>query len=149
MKLKIENIENVQIKGVRVAMPGTGNVLRRGNFEWTSFPLETALKTNKVISGLLQGWHHELCFHQVEYHEDTENFFFMEGVSLMLFCDRNGDVPDMSTLQLVRIQPGTQVEVEAGKCHYVPIPETDFFKAYVFTPLQDSVLLPLEEIVTA
>lgn len=149
MLLKIENIEDVQIKGVRVAAPGTGNLLRRGNFEWTSFPLETELKTNKVISGLLQGWHHEIAFDTVEYHEDTENFYFMEGVSLMLFCDRNGDVPDMSTLHLVRIQPGTQVEVVAGKCHYVPIPETDYFKAYVFTPLQESILLPLAETVNA
>lgn len=149
MKLRIENIEDVKIRGVRVASPASGNVLRRGNFEWTSFPLETALKTNKVISGLLQGWHHELCFDQVEYHADTENFYFMEGTCLMLFCDREGDVPDMSTLLLVRIQPDTQVEVEAGKCHYVPIPETDFFKAYVFTPLQESVLLPLAETVTA
>ena len=148
MKLRIEEIEQVQIRGVRVAKPGTGTVLRRGNFEWVCFPLETQLKTSKVVSGLLQGWHHEVYFDQVEYHEDTENFYFLEGTVLMLFCDQQMERPDMSTLRLVRIRPGTQIEVEAGKCHYVPIPETDIFKAYVFTPIQPSVMLKLSEPIT-
>ncbi len=148
MKLRIEEIGQVSIPGVRVALPGTGSLLRRGNFEWTCFPLETRLKGNRVVSGLLEGWHHELRFDQVEYHEDTENFYFMEGVCLMLFCDRKDGEVDASSLRLTRIHPGTQVEVEGGKCHYVPIPETDFFKAYVFTPLQPSILLNLPEPVT-
>jgi hypothetical protein len=148
MKLPIHNIEDVAIRGVRYAPASAGSLLEKEHFTWNSFPLETELKTNKVVSGLLQGWHRVVEFDTVEYHEDTENFFFFEGVSLMLFCDRDGQKPDLSTLQLVRIQPGTQVEVKAGKCHYVPIPETDFFKAYVFTPLQASILLPLGEKVT-
>lgn len=133
------------VKGVRFASVTEGTLLEKEHFQWTSFPLETSLKTNHVISGLLQGWHQKVRFHTVEYYRDTENFFFLEGECIMPFCDRDGDIPDMETLQLIRIQPGTQVEVSAGKCHYVPIPLGDTFKAYVFTPQQESILLPLAE----
>lgn len=145
LKIKVENAEKATVNGVRFAFAEDGMLLAKEHFEWTSFPLETALKTNKVISGLLQGWHQKVEFHTVEYHEDTENFFFFEGECIMPFCDRNGEVPDMDTLQFIRIRPGTQVEVKAGKCHYVPIPLTDTFRAYVFTPQQESVLMPLAE----
>lgn len=145
MKLKIVNIEEAALKDVRVALPGTGSVLKRDNFEWTAFPLETTFRTNRLISGLLEGWHRTIVFDTVEYHEDTENFLFLEGVSLMLFCDREGDRLLPESMKLVRIKPGTQVEVKAGKCHYVPIPETDRFRAYVVTPLQESILIPLAE----
>ncbi|NLI54054.1 MAG: hypothetical protein GX417_06965 [Clostridiales bacterium] len=149
MKLKIVNIEEADLKDVRVALPNTGSVLRRGNFEWTAFPVETVFKTNRLISGLLEGWHRMIEFDTVEYHDDAENFLFFEGVSLMLFCDREGDRLLPESMQLVRIMPGTQVEVKAGKCHYVPIPETDRFRAYVVTPLQESILIPLAESVVA
>lgn len=145
LRKHVIHAEDALVKGVRFASVTEGTLLEKEHFQWTSFPLETSLKTNQVISGLLQGWHQKVLFHTVEYHEDTENFFFLEGECIMPFCDRDGDLPDMTTLQLVRIRPGTQVEVSAGKCHYVPIPLTDTFKAYVFTPLQESVLLALSE----
>lgn len=149
MKLKIVNVEEAVLKDVRIALPNTGSVLKKGNFEWTAFPLETAFETNRLISGLLEGWHRTLAFDTVEYHADAENFFFFEGVSLMLFCDRDGDRLLPESMQLVRILPGTQIEVKAGKCHYVPVPETDRFRAYVVTPLQESILISLSEPVTA
>ncbi len=149
MIIPVKNAGEVWVKGVRFAKGKEGALLAREHFEWTSFPLETALKTNRVVSGLLQGWHRTVEFDTVEYHVDTENFYFLEGECIMPFCDQKNGVPDMDTLQLVRIPAGTQVEVAAGKCHYVPIPLTDTFKAYVFTPLQDSVLLPLPESVRA
>lgn len=147
MYVKVENAETAFVRGVRFAFASQGALLEKEHFEWRSFPLETSLKTNKVISGWLQGWHRTIEFDTVEYHGDTENFFFIEGECIMPFCDQKDDKADMGTLQLVRILPGMQVEVEAGKCHYVPIPLTDYFRAYVFTPRQESVLLPLEETV--
>ena len=145
MKIKIINAEDAKVKDVRFALPHSENVLKNGHFEWRSFQLETALYTNKVISGILQGWHRTVEFDTVEYHEDTKNFYFAEGTCIMPFADMADGKVDMDSIQMVRILPGTQVEVKAGKCHYVPIPEGDTFKAYVFTPLQESILLPLDE----
>lgn len=147
MEIRIINAEDASISDVRFAFPKSENVLRRGNFEWSSFPLESLLRTNKVISGILKGWHRTVEFDTVEYHMDTENFYFAEGVCIMPFANRIGDAVDIGSLQLVRIQPGTQVEVKAGKCHYVPIPEGDTFRAFVFTPRQDSILLSLDDTV--
>ena len=103
-------------------------------------------RTNKVISGILQGWHRTVEFDTLEYHDDTENFYFTEGTCIMPFGTRVGDSVDPDSLQLVRIRPGTQVEVKAGKLHYVPIPLGDTFRAYVFTPLQESKFVQLPEL---
>jgi len=149
MLLHVKEIEEAAPVGVRFAAMGESQVLKKEHFEWTSFPLETALKTNQVVSGLLQGWHRTLRFDTVEYHGDAENFFFLEGECVMLFCERREEQPLLDTACLVHIRPGTQVEVKAGICHYVPIALTDTFKAYVFTPLQDSILLSLPEPIEA
>ncbi|MCI8333060.1 MAG: hypothetical protein HFH25_00585 [Lachnospiraceae bacterium] len=147
MVVNVKNAGEIPVKGVRFAPVSKSVLLQKEHFEWTSFPLETGLKTNRVVSGLLKGWHRTVEFDTVEYHEDTENFFFMEGECIMPFCDQKQGEADMDTMQLIRILPGTQVEVQAGKCHYVPIPLTDCFRAYVFTPLQESVLISLKETV--
>ena len=127
MKVQVINAEDAKISGVRFAFPGEENLLCSGHFEWRSFPLETMLRTNKVISGILQGWHRTVEFDTLEYHDDTENFYFTEGTCIMPFGTRVGDSVDPDSLQLVRIRPGTQVEVKAGKLHYVPIPLGDTF----------------------
>lgn len=148
MKLQVINAEDAKISGVRFAFPGQEALLCSGHFEWRSFPLETMLRTNKVISGILQGWHRTVEFDTMEYHDDTENFYFAEGTCIMPFGSRMGDSIDLASLQLVQIRPGTQVEVKAGKLHYVPIPLGDTFRACVFTPLQESKLLRLPEPLT-
>ena len=149
MKLEIQEISDVQMEGVRVALPGTEGVLRKNHFEWISFALETKETTDRIISGLLEGWHHEVKFTEVEYHINPENFYFYEGTCLMLFADKTEEDEIIEgSLKLVRIHPGTQVEVAAGKCHYVPIPETDTFKAFVFTPIHESLMIDLPEEVT-
>ena len=53
MKVQVINAEDAKISGVRFAFPGEENLLCSGHFEWRSFPLETMLRTNKVISGIL------------------------------------------------------------------------------------------------
>ena len=146
MKVHVINAEDAKISGVRFAFPGEENLLCSGHFEWRSFPLETMLRTNKVISGILQGWHRTVEFDTLEYHDDTENFYFTEGTCIMPFGTRVGDSVDPDSLQLVRIRPGTQVEVKAGKLHYVPIPLGDTFRAYVFTPLQESKFVQHQEL---
>ena len=75
MKVQVINAEDAKISGVRFAFPGEENLLCSGHFEWRSFPLETMLRTNKVISGILQGWHRTVEFDTLEYHDDTENFY--------------------------------------------------------------------------
>ena len=146
MKVQVINAEDAKISGVRFAFPGEENLLCSGHFEWRSFPLETMLRTNKVISGILQGWHRTVEFDTLEYHDDTENFYFTEGTCIMPFGTRVGDSVDPDSLQLVRIRLGTQVEVKEGKLHYVPIPLGDTFRAYVFTPLQESKFVQLPEL---
>lgn len=146
MTREILDIFKTEISGVRVRKAEDGGLLQKEYFEWKSFPLETEFKQEQIISGLLKGWHRTIAFREVEYHKDAENFFFFQGECIMIFCDKTlSNEIDMESIQLVRIPAGTQVEVAAEKCHYVPIPLTDVFQAFVFTPLQEAHLLMLKE----
>ena len=71
----------------------------------------------------LKVWHHVPSFKEVESHTSAEFFYFVSGVALLPFVDLKDGVADMKTLQIVRIQPGTQLIISAGKGHFVPVAE--------------------------
>jgi hypothetical protein len=147
MKVKIQDLKDVAVKGVHVAFTETCEAYKEDFFEWTAFPIVTQFKTDKIMSGVLQGWHHTPNFSQIEYHEDAEQFFFTEGTALMLFIDIVDKTPDMDTAQIVRIPAGTQLDIAAGKGHFVAVAEGCTFKAIVVSPVQDAPRMDLPEMV--
>ena len=94
---------------------------------------------------MLQGWHHTPNFTAIEYHEDAEQFYFTEGTALMLFIDIADGKPAMDTAQIVRIPAGTQLDIAAGKGHFVAVAEGDTFKAIVVSPVQEAPRMDLAE----
>jgi oxalate decarboxylase/phosphoglucose isomerase-like protein (cupin superfamily) len=68
----------------------------------------------------LEAWRHTPVFTEVETHCDSEMFYFLFGVALMLFADLKDGQVDLETVQIVRIQPGAQIIIAAGKAHFVP-----------------------------
>jgi hypothetical protein len=58
-----------------------------------------------------------------ETHCDNEMFYFRSGVALMLFVEAKDGHADLNNVQMVRIQPGTQVVITVGKAHFVPVAE--------------------------
>ena len=147
MKVKIQDLKDVTIKGVNVAFTDTCEAYKEDFFEWTAFPVVTQFKTDKIMSGVLQGWHHTPNFSVIEYHVDAEQFYFFEGTALMLFIDIVDGKPAMDTAQIVRIPAGTQLDIAAGKGHFVAVAEGCTFKAVVVSPVQEAPRMDLTETV--
>ncbi len=147
MQVKIQDLKDVTISGVNVAFTDTCEAYKEDFFEWTAFPVVTGFKTGNIMSGLLQGWHHTPNFDKIEYHADAEQFYFTEGTALMLFIDIKDGKPAMDTAQIVRIPAGTQLDIAAGKGHFVAVAEGCTFKAVVVSPVQDAPRMDLPEMI--
>ena len=147
MQVKIQDLKDVTISGVNVAFTDTCEAYKEDFFEWTAFPVVTGFKTGTIMSGLLQGWHHTPNFDKIEYHADAEQFYFTEGTALMLFIDIKDGKPAMDTAQIVRIPAGTQLDIAAGKGHFVAVAEGCTFKAVVVSPVQDAPRMDLPEMI--
>jgi oxalate decarboxylase/phosphoglucose isomerase-like protein (cupin superfamily) len=123
--IKIQDLEPGLVDGVEVQMPSEAELYREAYFEWMASPLVAHFKTYDISGGILKAWHHEPVFREAEAHVDAETFYFVSGVALMLFVDYQDGQPDMETAQIVRIQPGTQIVISAGKGHFVAVAEGD------------------------
>ena len=145
MKLKVTNIDETQIKGVKFSTNKDTETYKETYFEWTGFPVVSPFKSNDISCGLLQGWHHTPKFNQIEYLEDYEQFYFYQGDCIMLFVDIVDLKPVMESAQLVYIPEGTQLDIEPNKGHFVAVATEDTFKALVIAPKQDSPRLDLPE----
>lgn len=145
MEICIKDLKDVVVNGVRFSFKESHGIYKESFFEWTGFPLVSNFKTNNIMTGLLQGWHHTPEFDSIEYHEDKELFYFFEGTALMIFVDINNGVPVMETVQIVRIPAGTELEITQGKGHFVPVAEDEKFSAIVVSPVQDAPRLRLVE----
>lgn len=148
MEICIKDLKDVTIDGVKFSFRENCEVYKENYFQWTGLPVVTEFKTNNIMEGILQGWHHTPEFDSIEYHADKELFYFLEGTSLMLFVDiKNGETV-MDTVQIVRIPAGTELEIAPGKGHFVPVAEDERFSAIVVSPVQDAPRLQLGEKVT-
>lgn len=145
MEIEIKDLKDVVINGVRFSFKENYNIYKENFFEWVGFPLVSSFKTNNIMAGLLQGWHHTPEFDLIEYHEDKELFYFFQGTSLMLFVDINNGEPVMETVQIVRIPAGTELEIAQGKGHFVPVAEDEKLNAIVISPVQEAPRLRLVE----
>ena len=110
-------------------------------------PMAVDFKSTRIACGLLEGWHHTPTFNEIEYHEDAELFYFLEGPALMLFVDIKAGKAVMESAQIVRIPAGTELSIDPGKGHFVAVAEGDTMKALVVAPVQDSPRITLDETV--
>ena len=136
-EIKVQDLRPGLVPGLTVAMPGDPAYCE-GYFEWTAAPLAPQFHTREVSGGTLKAWKSAPAFTQVETHEDAELFFFLEGTALMPFADLKGGTPDMASVQIVRVPPGTRLVIPAGKAHFVPVAEDD-------TPVSVVVVAPKME----
>jgi hypothetical protein len=120
-EIKIADLKPGVVKGVEVLMPAAADPYQETYFEWTASPLTAKFQKSEVSGGILQAWHHTPTFTEVETHCDQEMFYFISGIALMLFVDVKDGQADLATAQMVRIQPGTQIIITAGKAHFVPV----------------------------
>jgi oxalate decarboxylase/phosphoglucose isomerase-like protein (cupin superfamily) len=143
-EIRIEDLRPGLVAGIDVQMPQAAETYRERYFEWTASTLETSFATSDISGGVLKAWHHTPIFREAEIHADAEVFTFLQGVALMLFIDYAEGRPDPETAQIVRIQPGTQIVIPAGKGHFVPVAEGDEpVEIIVVAPRMDAPRQPL------
>lgn len=149
MEIKITDIAETTIRGVRVSLPQDyrKNLYSEDYFTWSGMPIVSEFKTKNIMMGILEGWHHTPNFDKIEYHEDRESFYFISGVALMYFVDIHEGKPVLETSQIVRIPAGVELEIEAGKGHFVAVAENDCFSALVTSPVQEAPRINLSEAV--
>jgi mannose-6-phosphate isomerase-like protein (cupin superfamily) len=125
-QVPIKNLKPGLVKGVEVYLPSEqAEVYKETYFSWFASPLVAKMNSSNISGGLLKTWHHTPTFTEVETHIEPEMFYFISGTALMLFIDLVEGIPDMDTVQIVRVQSGTQLIISAGKAHFVPVAESN------------------------
>ncbi len=145
MNVKIQDLKDVTISGVKTLCTKSLAPYQETFFEWTAFPMAVDFKSTQIACGLLEAWHHTPTFDEIEYHADAELFYFLEGPAVMLFVDIKDGRAVMDSAQMVRIPAGTELSIDAGKGHFVAVAEGDTMKAVVIAPVQDSPRITLDE----
>lgn len=149
MKVQIQNLKHDLVNGVEVHLPEEHtNVYQETYFTWDASPLVAQMNSSSISGGILNTWHHVPEFNVIETHVEPEMFYFVSGVALMLFMDLIDGTPDMASAQIVRVQPGTQLIISAGKAHFVPVAETDSVHIIVVSPKVDAPRVQLPEAIT-
>lgn len=144
-KIKIQDLVLGLVNGIEVNIPTGSEAYKETYFEWSANPLVARMASNEISGGTLRAWHHLPVFKEVETHVEAEMFYFVSGIALMLFADIRNGQPDMGTVQIVRVQPGTQIVIPAGKAHFVPVAEsTEPVNIIVVSPKVDAPRLSLE-----
>ncbi|MEM0054326.1 MAG: hypothetical protein QXL89_09100 [Nitrososphaeria archaeon] len=146
MKIHIRDLTSELINGVTVQMPKAIPAYKESYFEWTQSSLTAKFNSTAISGGILISWHHVPIFNEIETHVDKEMFYFISGTAIMLFVDVENGQPNLKTTQIVRIKPDTQIIIEAGKGHFVPIAETsDPLIVVVISPKMEAprITLPI------
>jgi len=147
-KIQIQDLKPGLVTGVEVQLPSKTDTYKETYFEWTATQLISKFNSNEISGGVLKAWHHVPVFTEIETHVDTEMFYYISGVALMIFVDVIDGKADIATAQIVRIQPDTQITVQAGKGHFVAVAEgSEPIYAVVVSPKMDAPRLALPEAV--
>ena len=147
-QIKIQDMAPDIVKGIKLQMPNSAEVYKENWFEWTASTLTAKFKSSEVVGGTLKAWKHTATFDEIETHVDIEMFYFISGTALMLFADIKNGKPDMDSVQIVRIQPGTQIIIPEGKAHFVAVAQDDKpLYAVVVAPKMDAPRMTLPEMV--
>jgi hypothetical protein len=147
-KIVIQDLTPGLVKGVAVQLPPVRPAYRETYFEWTPSSLTAQFKSMEVSGGVLRAWRHTPVFQEIETHVDAEMFYFVSGVALMLFVDVKDGQVDSDTAQIVRVRPGTQLVIAAGKGHFVAVAESEVpVEMIVVSPQMDAPRIQLPEAV--
>jgi hypothetical protein len=147
-KIVIQDLRLDLVKGVAVQLPLAQPGYRETYFEWTPSSLTAPFQSTEVSGGVLRAWRHTPVFREIETHVDAEMFYFVSGVALMLFVDVKDGQVDLDTAQIVRVQPGTQLVIEAGKGHFVAVAESEaLVEMIVVSPKMDAPRMELADVV--
>jgi mannose-6-phosphate isomerase-like protein (cupin superfamily) len=147
-KIVIQDLKPGLVEGVEVQLPPTQPGYRETYFEWTPSLLTAQFKSTEVTGGVLRAWRHTPIFQEIETHVDAEMFYFVSGVALMLFVDVKDGQADLDTAQIVRVRPGTQLVLTAGKGHFIAVAESEEpVKMIVVSPKMDAPRIGLAEVV--
>lgn len=120
-QIKILSIEDIAISGVKVQLSSEYDIYEENYLRWSGTRLMLDLKSTSVAGGVLKVWRHQPVFQKLEYHDDREKFVFLQGTVIMPFVDvKDGKIIEDS-LQYVRIPAGTEIIIEAGKAHFMPV----------------------------
>jgi mannose-6-phosphate isomerase-like protein (cupin superfamily) len=145
-KISIQDLTPDLVSGIQVQLPGTEAIEEELYFKWAPSTLVTQFDTNFVSGGILTSSKADPIFYEIESHLDAEMFYFMSGTAIMIFIDLLDQKPLMDTAQIVRIQPGTQLIIPAGKAHFVPVPEgDDALEIIVVAPKMGDIKVDLPE----
>ena len=145
-KIKIQDLTQGLVKGIEIQLPNSAETYKESYFEWTATSVVGKMNSNEISGGVLRAWHHTPVFYEMENHIDTEMFYFVSGVALMMFIDVINGKPDNDTAQIIRIQPGTQISISAGKGHFVAVAEgSDPLFAIVVSPKMDAPRMKLSQ----
>ena len=125
IEIPILDLEPGLVNGIDVQMPDAVMPYRDTYFEWYGSELVSRFRKSEISGGILKTWHHVPIFKEIETHVDVEMFYFLSGTAIMLFMDVKDAQPDLDSAQIVRIKPGTQIIIPAGKGHFVAVAETD------------------------
>jgi hypothetical protein len=121
----IQDLKPDLVKGVAVQLPPAQPGYRETYFEWAPSSLTAQFKSTEVSGGVLRAWRHTPVFREIETHVDAEMFYFVSGLALMLFVDVKDGQADLDTAQIVRVRPGTQLVLTAGKGHFIAVAESE------------------------
>ncbi|MCL2057795.1 MAG: cupin domain-containing protein [Oscillospiraceae bacterium] len=148
LEFKVQDINPGSVKGVTVNFICEADAYKENWFEWNASRLTATFGKNNIAGGVLRAWKHVPIFSEMEYHEDTEVFYFISGTAIMPFADIvNGEI-DMNSIQVVRICPGTQIAINANKAHFVAVAETgEPVEIVVVAPVMEAPRISLTETV--
>lgn len=145
-EVSIQDLMPGVVQGVTVQLPSNQAGYRESFFEWTASSLVAQFEKKEISGGVLRSWHHTPNFKEIETHTDAEMFYFISGVALMIFVDVEAGCPKVDSAQIVRIQPGTQIIISAGKGHFVAVAEGDEpVSAIVISPRMEAPRIALPE----
>lgn len=146
---KITDLRTGMVSNVDVCFPQEAETHEERYFEWTASGVTASFQTGRVSGGILRAFHHTPVFDEVETHVDSEMFYFLHGTALMLFLDMIDGEPDLNSAQIVRIKPGTQIVIHAGKAHFPAVAEKDEpVEIVVVSPEMDAPRKKLPEAVS-
>ncbi|WP_195542639.1 hypothetical protein [Massiliimalia timonensis] len=86
-------------------------------FHRPSFPFQDSSVKCNLIRTAGSTW--PVSIDKVETHSEPEVFCFVEGISTMLFVDVHDSKPDLESAVLLKIPPGTVLQISKGKAHYI------------------------------
>lgn len=150
MKLKIQDIHQVASRSVTVQLPNSVPAQQVAHYRWFPSSITIPFSTTEISGGMVYAYPHSMEFETVEYHEDYELYCIYEGSAVMILCDIKDGKPIQKSIQLIRIEAGTQLLLHPRTGHSVPIAlGENAVRFMVVSPKMAAHIVPLDEKVLA